>query len=629
MKKIILSLLFVLFLIPINVYASDGEPTHFYMNVDIDKYGDIHVAELVSLEPTYNGRIREIMYRNSSVKIFNGDLDSFAGSTIYNGSSIENLKVYSISGTDITFDDIFDKSKRSSEFEEVNYASSGDSGVYQKTSLSDGYSLKIFNPSSKNESFLIKYTIKDAVVVHNDVAELAWNLIGHGFEDNIKDFDARVNIPGEDDDIRVWLHGPIGNDLIQREDNKTAHVTYSFIGKNNPVSVRIMFNKELVPYGNKMSNIDGRKMILKYEKQQADKANAIRKWNRFLIDVLKIVSIIWYIAVVILLVLYIIKKKKCDKCDFDIEYLREFPADYGPEVLEYLINKSITTKSFGATILMLIEKKFIKVDTFPEDKKNYKLTFVENKKLELTASEKEVVNLIFNEIGDGKETTTKAIKDYGKKNVSKARQVTKAFEKWKSYATTEAEGMKFFRTSGGIGVALALTCLAGFGISFINLVMETGLVIGIIASLPAIIILIAMLCVKFRTPEGALHYKKWMAVKKFIVDFSNFNEKELPEISLWGKFLVYATVFGCADKLEKDMRIKIKEFGNEDMYMTYYWYNMTDMNFARTINNSMSGAVSVSRSAIAASQSASGGGFGGGSSGGGGSFGGGGGGGHF
>lgn len=37
------------------------------------------------------------------------------------------------------------------------------------------------------------------------------------------------------------------------------------------------------------------------------------------------------------------------------------------------------------------------------------------------------------------------------------------------------------------------------------------------------------------------------------------DEKELPEVVLWEKYLVYAVALGCADKLSKTMQIKIQQ----------------------------------------------------------------------
>lgn len=138
-------------------------------------------------------------------------------------------------------------------------------------------------------------------------------------------------------------------------------------------------------------------------------------------------------------------------------------------------------------------------------------------------------------------------------------------------------------------------------------------IFALIIAIVGFISIVYEICIKRRTEFGALEYEKWQAFKRFLEDFGRFSEKELPEIALWEKYLVYATVLGVADKLQKTMQIKIKEFGDVngpdfvDMYMMHY---IMAGSINRTITNTVSNAVSVSRSTIASSSSSSGSGFG-------------------
>ena len=174
--------------------------------------------------------------------------------------------------------------------------------------------------------------------------------------------------------------------------------------------------------------------------------------------------------------------------------------------------------------------------------------------------------------------------------------------------------------------------LLGIILVFANISYELAwLAIGIIIFM--VIVIVFVISRKFYTKKGAEHYAKWMAHKRFLEDFSRFNEKELPEVTLWDKYLVYAVILNCADKLSKEMELKMPNMDTTDTayvgynpYMTHY---IITTNLYSSINSGVHTAVSSSRSSIAASNSSSGGGFGGGSIGGGGSFGGGGGGGRF
>ena len=58
-----------------------------------------------------------------------------------------------------------------------------------------------------------------------------------------------------------------------------------------------------------------------------------------------------------------------------------------------------------------------------------------------------------------------------------------------------------------------------------------------------------------RTKEGNEEYLKWIGLKNFMNDSGKMDVKELPEVRLWEKYLVYAVSLGCASKLAKTMKI--------------------------------------------------------------------------
>lgn len=134
--------------------------------------------------------------------------------------------------------------------------------------------------------------------------------------------------------------------------------------------------------------------------------------------------------------------------------------------------------------------------------------------------------------------------------------------------------------------------------------------------------------------NGNEAYHKWMALKNYMVDFGNMDEKELPEIILWEKYLVYAVTLGCAKKLSKTMEIKVKELETSGEMIDTTVLDLHRMHVCLSLNQSLTqtvtSAINTANSVqIANSSDSSSGGFGGGFSGGGGSFGGGGGGGRF
>ena len=194
-------------------------------------------------------------------------------------------------------------------------------------------------------------------------------------------------------------------------------------------------------------------------------------------------------------------------------------------------------------------------------------------------------------------------------------------------------------TSGGIITTnLIVIGLISLGlsiyISIANLMYKTA-VFGYL------LLLLIVICVGVwyaipskRTYEGALAYKKWKALEKFLKDFGSFADKEVPEIALWEKYLVYATLFGCAKEVSKVMDMRFKEYNTTgidyyDSWVTSYYINDLISSSVRTSVASAQSAKYASESSSSSGSWSSGSGGGGGFSSGGGSFGGGGGGGRF
>ena len=629
---ILLIFIFMFIIIPKIEPLFSKEPTEVFLSyIEIQEDGSIKVKELIKMGGNYNGLERDIRYTNSNSEAYRGDISAIQGnSTLYNGSSIKDVSVGSISDDgELTFDD-FDRNVN--YFEKVRYADNGSAALYTYSSFMDEVTLKLFNPSSLDEIFYIEYTVTDVVVVHNDIAELAWNTLGDGYRENIGDYEVKVILPCSDSDYRVWLHGPL-NGEIERTNNKEAIGKFNFLGAHNPVSVRLIFNKDLVPNATKMSGLTAKNAIIDYQTELSDKANAERERIQRQNMTLIIVSSIWAIIAISLAVSVYLKERKIKKTAFTMEYFRDFPASYGPEVLEYLLNENVTEKSLSATLLNLIYKKVLKVEVIDRKlKDDYKLVLQEYDEASLSETEKIALNLIINEIGNSKEVVLSNIK----KHCSTLSNASSFIDLYNNFITTSkklGKSENFFAKTPSIIVGFSIVfSLLGIILTYISFNIDL-VWLGITIIIIMIVLFIFVITRKFYTKKGVEHYAKWMAHKRFLEDFSRFDEKELPEVTLWDKYLVYAIILGCADELSKEMSIKMASmnnlgttYGNYDPYFTHY--HITS-NVYTSINNSVHTAVSSSRSSIAASHSSSGGGFGGGSIGGGGSFGGGGGGGRF
>lgn len=635
MKKryLLILLLLVAFIWPCKVLAAD--PEKYYINIDINSDGSLSVKEAIALEDvSYNGIYRAIYYKSTGLSSDSYQINSnFYTNSWYDASGISDIVVGTIANkSSLTFASLTNPDYTPSTLE--TYASNGDKNVYTSEDLYDGVNIKMYNPSTTGAAFYLAYTIKDAVVVHNDVAELNWNIFSSssGYDNDINNMELHINLPSTDKTLRVWLHGNTNtlNGTIENVGNKYALIKYNYLAHGNPLSFRLMFNKDLVPNATKMSGVDGKEGILKVENELATAANNTRNFNKLLYYGGIALFVIWFLLLIISLIKYYQKKKELNMCSFDLDYYREFPGDYGPETTDYLLHHKITNNSAGASIMMMIEKKVLKIEANPNQKKDYFLITTGSNFTSLTEPEKQLYTFIINDIGDGSKVSLHAIKHYGE-DETKANTFIRKINDWKDDVIADAATRNFFITSPKEKTFVNIVCVMGFFIGIYNAFI--GSFLGFIAIIVNIIVMIAISSDVFRSSTGLTEYKEWLALKKFMQDFGNMNTKELPEVPLWGKYLVYATVLGCAEELRKQMKIKIAEMNiDESTLYSYYWYDNTwgDGFFVtNAIASTMNSAGTISTSTIASSTMSSGGGFGGGSSFGGGSGGGGGGGGSF
>ena len=207
----------------------------------------------------------------------------------------------------------------------------------------------------------------------------------------------------------------------------------------------------------------------------------------------------------------------------------------------------------------------------------------------------------------------------------------KKYEKWKSMVETELKKVGFKKEKlHKLPIVLGiLTGILGLpaGI-FLSIYFENMKFI----MFPFVSFMVIAFTTSTRgkyTIEAEKLRAKWLAFKKFLVDYSNLEEAKLASIYIWEHYFVYAIAMGVSEEVAKGYKKIFRESDvdtsrfNRMPLMRMYDRNSGFRNIERTMSNAMSrGTRELSRSR--SSSRGGGGGFSGGSSGGGGSRGGGG-----
>ena len=174
-------------------------------------------------------------------------------------------------------------------------------------------------------------------------------------------------------------------------------------------------------------------------------------------------------------------------------------------------------------------------------------------------------------------------------------------------------------------IAIVMAVIIGIAITgeFVQNIVTYALITGFFTVVVLVInlVLISKLINRFSgfTSKGINEQEQWKAFKKYMEDFSLLDEKEVPQLIIWEKYLVFATAFGIADKVIKQLKIIYPELNEQDTLNNLVLFaamsnsGVLNTNFISSLNTSTSHMYSSTYS----SGSGSGGGFSGGGGGGG------------
>ena len=606
-KILLLTLLFIPFisLKAVNSDSVNYKVNKYYINSEIEIAGGLKVRQLIEVEGTFNGYYQNFSTKNTNVVQFTGLESDLKGSSIYNPTSIENIKIGKLINTDdLNLVSLTEEKLEGNVeyFEEKEAPQSGDKGVYSLEKDSDGnYNIRMYNETIKGKTvFYLEYVITNVLVEHNDCAEFYYNFFSKEYSDPIKDVKIFVALPYASENVfKLWAHGQRDASIIADEGKHAvvAELTNYQVGAG--IDIRLLFDRELFQINvneSKKSGLDAIPIIEKIEQERADEANKYRKMDAIVHYGLYGLQGLYVLFLLGITALVYFKYDREYKSSFKGEYYREFIEEYPVEEVEYLLNKNITSNSFSASILNLIYKKKIKVEKLESKKEDYKL--IKANEDGISDNELKIMNLLFTEIGNGTEVTLSDVKKEAN-NVSNdgKNAIYDNFTSWKNDVTKDAISRGFYIDNKKVKFTFTLFGLIGVGLFALDRWLIKTPVSFITLAL-SILFIIYVVSFKKRTVKGNDDYNKWNGFKKFLNDFGRFDEKELPEIILWEKYLVYASVFGIADKVSKTMKIKFSELHPDDNFNPTFsdYYMMSSM--SNTLTNTVNSSVTKSYAAV-------------------------------
>ena len=295
-KSIIIFLLTLLFIPFINIKAVNNDKVNYkinkyYINSEIEIAGGLQVKELIEIEGTFNGYSQEFTTRNTNTLQFTGLESDLKGSSIYNPTSIEKIKVGKLLNTDnLNLVSLTEEKLEGNVeyFEEVEAAKDGDKGLYSIVTDSDGnYSINIYNEVVKDKIvFYLEYVITNVLVEHNDSSEFYYTFLSKDYKNPIKDLKIFVALPYPSKEIfELWAHGQSDAKIIKDEGKRAAVAEITNYKVGAGIDLRMLFDKEIFQINinqSKKSGLDAIPIIKKIETERSHNSGILSKIVRII-----------------------------------------------------------------------------------------------------------------------------------------------------------------------------------------------------------------------------------------------------------------------------------------------------------------------------------------------------------
>ena len=479
--------------------------------------------------------------------------------------------------------------------------------------------------SSATRKYEIRYTVLDVIHKYGDCSELYWQFLGDDAEIPADKITGTIKLPyslAEKEDIKVWGHTKDLNGEIYAADGNTVKFELSKYRAKHFIEVRIVTPTYVFEDLNYTSYDDKLEDIEDEEIKWAEEANKQRKKRELISNIVLGAELVVLGLISLVCITKIPKYSKKLKNSKKIlptknlEYYRDLPDENAnPAEAMFILSKHVdTSKALSATLLNLALKKYIE---FKQEEKNIYVTIQNENISALKEDEKEIMNLLFKvkEKETSNTFTMKQLEKYVEKHPTAVTKIEKEFQNSaKKYAEEKDKFKKEIEKKGtNFSVITFLYAFFAFmiiGIGAVPIILvstslilnETLFIAVIIAGAICVIsmginaILTGKLSSRYNgfTQKGIDEKEEWRAFKKYMLDFSLLNEKEVPHLILWERFLVFATAFGIAEKVIKQLKIKYPELSNPDttnnmiILGTLYSGGNFNTNFISSINSSTS-----------------------------------------
>jgi uncharacterized membrane protein len=436
------------------------------------------------------------------------------------------------------------------------------------------------------------YWINGVALKYADTAEFFWVVAA---TDNMltENIDVKVILPGVDLDVdlvKAYINGAslasIHHIGVNEQNQTYVHMKASRLYPSEYITVRINFPADRLvidaeqdqAYGNDVSDYpiaNGETHLTNVQSYEAARANFRNTYQ--LVDMVAIGLLILILVFTAWKVRDIyLKFDKEHNTDFYGEYYRELPAQYGPAIMGYLYRfKEVAKDDVTATLMDLIRQKVILLDAGTESLTEANVNYVMklNKDVDqnkLLPHEKQLIQWFFGLVAGGDTLSLNQLETFTKKEAQAIRYLNEN-QAFNRAVVVASQNEKFFddvkAPAQKNAAILGLITLFAIGSYVTRMLLALGTFTGIIGGILAgvsILLSAYLSSIERRSKKGNEDYVRWKAFEKFLKEFTNIKDYPMPGMTVWEHYMVYATAFGIAELVEKQIRFKYQQLNKMD-----------------------------------------------------------------
>ena len=523
------------------------------MDMFLQNDGSIHVTETIhySFSGTYNGVYRDIPLKN--------------------GQILENVKV---------------STQGAYSSQEVI-----DQGTNQRVKIylySDA--AKTTPISNKDVDVTLEYDLGHVLRFYNDIVELQYKLVGEGWDVPIEQLNAKIHVPSSDG-VKYWLNPPYYTKNSSWQGN-TLEVNSGSIPSGDYFEVRMVLPKSQFSANPTNGTIINQDALNQIEQIQTAYQNQLN----FKSMLYSILTVLMILSLFVPLIIYY-RYGREPKIDYQAEYERDIPTDDPPALVNAICGPGFSKKigepdmdGFKATIMDLIDRKYLLMEKEPPEKQGYGIDdsmFLkinpEKDKSVLKEFELDILNFLGEFEQDGLISLDQISADLSDRETAKSFRDT--YNNWKDdikdrflsndqmdkiFIKKGDTYLKIFGVAGIIVAAIVFFVTITDSLPAAKFALVASIALGVVS---IISLILPQKIAGQWTTYGEEYDAKWHNFKKYIQDFSLIKEYPPESVTIWNKYLVYATALGAADAVRKAMELYVpnEQLEGSDIYMFHYY----------------------------------------------------------